>query len=130
MSAGERWAGPNGFVAATTKLKVIAESKGITMAELAVAWVLRIPEVSVALVGGKSSKQSAVACEFGVYMHTLLVIAAKDSDQVRMNAGYNELTAAEVDEIAKILEDAPETGIGHLRALPNPVDGLTGAEDA
>ena len=34
---GERWSGPNGFVAATDKLKLIAERKGIGMAELAVA---------------------------------------------------------------------------------------------
>ena len=96
-------------MAATDKLKIVAERKGLTMAELAVAWVLRIPEVSVALVG------------------------AKDSEQVRMNStagSYAELTPDEIVEIGEILDNAPETGVGHLRALPNPVDGLTGAEEA
>ena len=85
---------------------VVCVSRSVVLILVPYRWVLRIPEVSVALVG------------------------AKDSEQVRMNAGYHELSAAEIDEIAAILADAPETGIGHLRALPNPRDGLTGAEDA
>ena len=43
---------------------------------------------------------------------------------------YAELTPDEIAEIGEILDNAPETGVGHLRALPNPVDGLTGAEEA
>ena len=40
------------FCAAVTQLKVVAARHGATMPELAVGWVLRRPEISVALVGG------------------------------------------------------------------------------
>ena len=38
-------------------LKGVAADKGIGMVELAVAWTLRLPEVSTALVGAKNPEQ-------------------------------------------------------------------------
>jgi aryl-alcohol dehydrogenase-like predicted oxidoreductase len=39
------------------KLKTLAADEGYTVAELAVAWVLRRPEVTAAIVGARSAKQ-------------------------------------------------------------------------
>ena len=82
--SGERWVQ---FCAATDKLKVIAAKRGYTCAELAVGWVLRNPEVSVALVG------------------------AKNTEQVLLNARYmTDFTEAELAEIEEILDGTPDVG--------------------
>ena len=44
-------------LAAAGRLKEIARAKGITLLQLAIAWTLRLPVVSCALVGGKSPHQ-------------------------------------------------------------------------
>ena len=73
------------FCSAVAQLKVVAKRHGATMPELAAGWVLRQPEVSVALVGGKSP------------------------EQVEMNRRYvTGLTEADLAEIGAILEAAPE----------------------
>jgi aryl-alcohol dehydrogenase-like predicted oxidoreductase len=41
------------------RLRPIAERLGITMAQLAIAWVLRLPEVSSAIVGASRPQQVA-----------------------------------------------------------------------
>ena len=67
--------------------KVIAAKRGYTCAELAVGWVLRNPEVSVALVG------------------------AKNTEQVLLNARYmTDFTEAELAEIEEILDGTPDVG--------------------
>lgn len=72
------------FCDAVDKLTVIANRKGATMVELATGWVLRHPEVAVALVGGKTP------------------------EQVEANTRYvNDLTAEDLAEIQEILEAAP-----------------------
>jgi aryl-alcohol dehydrogenase-like predicted oxidoreductase len=82
--SGPRWVE---FCAATDKLKVIAARRGYSCAELAVGWVLRNPEVSVALVG------------------------AKNTEQVMLNARFMQnFTAAELAEIEAILDAAPDVG--------------------
>ena len=45
------------FCLATEKLSTVANRLGASMTELAIGWVLRLPEVSVALVGAKSAHQ-------------------------------------------------------------------------
>ena len=45
------------FCNATAKLSEMAKRKGHTMTELAIGWVLRLPEVSVALVGAQDGNQ-------------------------------------------------------------------------
>ena len=45
------------FCLATEKLSAVANRLGASMTELAIGWVLRLPEVSVALVGAKSAQQ-------------------------------------------------------------------------
>ena len=82
--SGERWIK---YCAATDKLKVIAARRGYSCAELAVGWVLRKPEISVALVG------------------------AKDAEQVALNSRFmQDFTAAELAEIDGILAEAPDVG--------------------
>lgn len=72
------------FCDAVEKLTVIANRKGATMVELATGWVLRHPEVAVALVGGKTPQQ------------------------VEANTRYvNDLTAEDLAEIQAILDAAP-----------------------
>jgi len=44
---------------AVEKLKVVAAEAGLTTAQLAIAWVLRRPEVSSVIVGASSSAQLA-----------------------------------------------------------------------
>jgi aryl-alcohol dehydrogenase-like predicted oxidoreductase len=39
------------------RLRPIAERLGVTMAQLAIAWVLRLPEVSSAIVGASRPQQ-------------------------------------------------------------------------
>ena len=51
---GERF---EAFCLATEKLSAVAHRLGASMTELAIGWVLRLPEVSVALVGAKSAEQ-------------------------------------------------------------------------
>jgi len=72
------------FCAATAKLSEVAARKGATMTELAVGWVLRLPEVAVALVGAKSAEQV-----------------------VANNTFVQEFTEAELREIDGILAEAP-----------------------
>ena len=65
----------------------LAAKRGYTCAELAVGWVLRNPEVSVALVG------------------------AKNTEQVLLNARYmTDFTEAELAEIEEILDGTPDVG--------------------
>jgi aryl-alcohol dehydrogenase-like predicted oxidoreductase len=45
------------YLDAVDDLKGVAADKGIGMVELAVAWTLRLPEVSTALVGAKNPEQ-------------------------------------------------------------------------
>lgn len=72
------------FCAATQKLSALAARKGATVAELAIGWVLRLPEVAVALVGAKSATQV-----------------------VANNRFVRDFSAAELMEIDAILADAP-----------------------
>ena len=67
------------------KLKAIAERKGRTLPQLAIAWTLRIPEVTVCLIGAKSKNQV-----------------------LQNNGGQSwTLTNEELDEIEGILADGP-----------------------
>jgi aryl-alcohol dehydrogenase-like predicted oxidoreductase len=73
------------FCHAVSQLELVADRKGATMTELATGWVLRRPEISVALVGGKSP------------------------EQVEANTRYvNDFSEKDLAEIGDILEDAPE----------------------
>lgn len=73
------------YCAAANKLKAIAERKGLMLPQLAVGWTLRLPEVTVCLVGAKSV------------------------DQVHLNNASQgwTLTDDELSEIESILEEAP-----------------------
>jgi aryl-alcohol dehydrogenase-like predicted oxidoreductase len=51
---GERFAG---YLVAAERLRAVAEAKGISLVQLAVAWTLHRPEVSSVLVGAKSVDQ-------------------------------------------------------------------------
>ena len=78
---GERF---EAFCLATEKLSAVAHRLGASMTELAIGWVLRLPEVSVALVGAKSA------------------------DQVLANNRYVEkFSEADLAEIDAILAEAP-----------------------
>jgi aryl-alcohol dehydrogenase-like predicted oxidoreductase len=46
-------------LAGVQRLRPISERLGITMAQLAIAWVLRLPEVSSAIVGASRPEQVA-----------------------------------------------------------------------
>jgi aryl-alcohol dehydrogenase-like predicted oxidoreductase len=52
---GERFAG---YIAKADRLKAIAEARGLTLPQLAVAWTLREEAVTVCLVGAKDAKQA------------------------------------------------------------------------
>jgi L-glyceraldehyde 3-phosphate reductase len=47
----------NEYLIAAKKLNEIAESRGQTLAQLAISWVLRQPAVTSALIGASSVKQ-------------------------------------------------------------------------
>lgn len=47
------------------KLTEITQNKGITMAQLSLAWVLRQPEMTFAIVGARSAKQIAETAQAG-----------------------------------------------------------------
>ena len=49
------------LLAAVAKLKPIADDLGLTMTQLALAWVLRRPEVSSAIVGASRPEQIAAS---------------------------------------------------------------------
>ena len=49
------------MLAAVAKLKPIANDLGLTMTQLALAWVLRRPEVSSAIVGASRPEQIAAS---------------------------------------------------------------------
>lgn len=68
------------------KLKLIAESKDITMPQLALAWVLRLPEMTSAIVGARSPEQI----------------------QETVKAGSIELSADDIAEIEVILQAREE----------------------
>ncbi|MEW6364782.1 MAG: aldo/keto reductase [Acidobacteriota bacterium] len=46
-------------LALVERLREVAERRGVTVAQLAIAWVLRRPEVTAAIVGGRSPAQVA-----------------------------------------------------------------------
>ena len=77
------------FCHAVSQLKVIADRKSATMTELVTGWVLRRPEVSVALVGGKSPEQVEANTRF-----------------------VNDFSEQDLAEIEAILEDTPEISRG------------------
>lgn len=45
------------YLALADELKTIAQEKGLTLAQLAVAWILRLPAISCVLVGAKNPAQ-------------------------------------------------------------------------
>lgn len=47
------------YLAAADRLKAIAQERGLTMVQFAVAWVLRLPAVTCALVGARNPAQVA-----------------------------------------------------------------------
>jgi aryl-alcohol dehydrogenase-like predicted oxidoreductase len=51
---GERW---RASLARVERLKALAQAWGITTSQLAIAWVLANPAITVALVGGKTARQ-------------------------------------------------------------------------
>ena len=64
---------------------MVAQRKGATITELAIGWVLRQPEISVALVGGKSP------------------------EQIEANSRYvSSFSEEDIMEINSILEKTPE----------------------
>lgn len=73
------------YVAVAEKLRCVAEEKGLSMVQLAVAWMLRVPAITCALVG------------------------AKHPDQVRdhLKAVGVEFNAEELTRIDAILAEAP-----------------------
>ena len=44
-------------LAAVQRLRLIAERLGVTMAQLALAWVLRVPDVASAIIGASRPDQ-------------------------------------------------------------------------
>jgi aryl-alcohol dehydrogenase-like predicted oxidoreductase len=73
------------YLAAAERLKAVARDRGLSLVQLAVAWLLRLPAVACVLVG------------------------AKNPDQVREHAGAAEARFSD-DELARIetiLKDAP-----------------------
>ena len=61
-------------LAVVTKLKTLAERQGMTVAQLAIAWVLANPAVDVAIIGARHPKQltdAAPAADVGLSQETL-----------------------------------------------------------
>jgi aryl-alcohol dehydrogenase-like predicted oxidoreductase len=90
----------DGRLAAVDRLRPIAEQAGHSLTELALAWVLRRPEVASAIVG------------------------ASRPEQVHANAAASgiELSADVLEEIDEALGDAPVTG---PTLAPNAESGVT-----
>lgn len=80
----EQW---DGIIKKVNQLQPIAEKLGIKMSVLALAWVLRNPNVSSAIIGASSPAQ--------VY------------ENVEAVAAYKKLTTEIMDEIDKILNNKP-----------------------
>jgi aryl-alcohol dehydrogenase-like predicted oxidoreductase len=70
------------YLQAVEELKAVAADRGIGMVELAIAWTLRLPEVSCALVGAKNPEQL----------------------EAPVRAGDIELSDEEVERIEEILK--------------------------
>jgi aryl-alcohol dehydrogenase-like predicted oxidoreductase len=47
------------YISAANKLAAVASDKGVSLVQMALAWILRLPEISSVLVGGKSAEQVA-----------------------------------------------------------------------
>jgi len=70
---------------AVQRLKPIAESEGISMAQLALAWVLRLPNVASAIVGASRPQQvhdNASASGIGLSAETLAAVDTALGDVV------------------------------------------------
>ena len=80
---GEAFAG---YLAAVDRLKEIAQAKGLTMVQLALAWALRLPAVTCVLVGARNPAQ--VEAQLGA-----------------VGVTFSEAELARIDEI---MADAPD----------------------
>lgn len=80
-------------VAVVERLKRVAQEQGMTIAQLAVAWVLAQPAVDVAIVGARNTEQlaqSAGASEKHLTQETLRVIEAIVRDTVPIGSSAPE----------------------------------------
>ncbi|HEU5378518.1 MAG TPA: aldo/keto reductase [Ktedonobacteraceae bacterium] len=80
-------------VAVVERLKRVAQEQGMTIAQLAVAWVLAQPAVDVAIVGARNSEQlahNAAASEKHLTQETLRVIEAIIRDTVPIGSSAPE----------------------------------------
>lgn len=79
-----------GYLAVVERLKEVAQSKGLNMVQLAIAWALRLPEITCVLVGARNPAQV----------------------EEQLGAVGVSFDQAELAQIGSILQDAPN--VSHI----------------